>query len=116
MDLFNFNIYLRIITSSEDSNQFLIYLDDSGEIPKISISKDKSIEHQIHEKLSSIFYDNDLYLLHSSKNISSIVNNGDTIDITYNFLSTSTASKTGSFVYFNKLSIELYRLANNHGI
>lgn len=116
MDLFNFNIYLRIITSSEDSDKFLIYLDDSGDIPKITVSKEKSIDQQIHEKLSNIFYDNDLYLLHSSKTISSIVNNGNSIDITYNFLSTSTASKTGSFVYFNRLSMELYRLANNHGI
>lgn len=117
MDTFVVNIHLRIITVSDsDDGKILVFLDDNGDIPKIQLSSSSSIDYQIEDRLRNLFYENDLYTILSTKQISSISNGDQNLDIFYNFLSTSTASKTGSFVYFNKYSIELHRLANNHGI
>lgn len=117
MDTFVINIYFRIITVSDsDDGKILVFLDDNSDIPKIQLSSYSNIDYQIEDKLKNLFYENDLYTILSTKQISSINNDDKNLDIYYNFLSTSTASKTGSFVYFNKYSIELHRLANNHGI
>lgn len=117
MDTFLVNIYLRIITVSDnDDGKILVFLDDDGEIPKIQLSYNSNIDSQIEDKLRNLFYENDLYTILSTKQISTITNNQNNLDLIYNFLSSSTASKIGSFVYFNKYSIELHRLANNHGI
>lgn len=116
MENFLVNIYLRIITVSDDSGKILVFLDDNSEIPKIQLLSSSNIDYQIENKLRSLFYDNDLYTILSTKQISTITNHENSLDIVYNFLSTSTASKLGSFTYFNKYSIELHRLANNYGI
>lgn len=114
MENFIVHIYLRIVTPSEEDGKILIFLDETGEIPKILLSKDKVLDAQIVEKLSDYFYENDLYLIYSTKQISTINNSESTLNIFYNFITTNTISKKGSFIYFNKNSIELYRLINNN--
>lgn len=113
---FKVNIHLRIITPAENAGELLIFLDESGQIPRINLVKEKSIDDQITEKIYAFFYENDLYTILSTKQISSISNSEDSLDIFYNFLSSSTESKIGSFVYYNQRSMELYRLANNHSV
>jgi hypothetical protein len=116
MDLFEVNITLRIITPSEQRSELMIFVDDNGDFPKIKVRSNRRIDDHIIEKLNELFYENDLYTILSTKQISSIESSSNSIDIFYNFLSTSTESKTGSFVYYNQRSIELFRLANNHSL
>ena len=107
----NVNIYLRIVTQ-EETNQFLIFLDEKGDMPKFSLSRDIPINRQIFDKLSE-YHLQDVNMLFSTKQVSSISNNSDILDIFYNFIATSTRSKTGSFVKYNQQSLELHRLMNN---
>ena len=113
METFAVNLHLRIITTSDDA-KLLILLDDNGEIPKIALSKSSAIDSQILDKLKELLYENDIYNLFSTKQVSSINNSIDTVDIFYNFFSISDKPKSGSFVLFNKNSIELYRMVHNH--
>lgn len=115
--MFNVNLILRIITPSEvESGELLVFLDDDGNIPKIEVEKDLNIDSIINSKLDEWFYINDLYTIKSTKQISYIENKEETINIYYNFLSTSTTSKVGSYVIFNERSIELFRMINNKSI
>jgi hypothetical protein len=110
-DQFNINIHLRIVTP-EETNQFLVFLDEKGEIPKFSLLKNEPLDRQIFDKLAEYLIQ-DIYILFITKQIASISNNRDTIDIVYNFISTSTRVKSGSFVKFNQQSLELYRFMNS---
>jgi hypothetical protein len=114
MELFGVNIYLRIITTSDEEGQLLILLDDSGNIPKISLTKNCNIEETLLKKLSELVYENEMYIITSTKQISSINVNKDTVEIYYNFITSSTTSKSGVFSHFDKKSIELHRLIHNH--
>lgn len=107
----NIDIYLRIV-AQEGTNQFLIFLDEKGDVPKFSLSKDSPINRQIFDKLSEYFLQ-DVDILFFTKQVASISNSGDTVDIVYNFISTSTRSKSGCFVKYNQHSLELHRLMNN---
>lgn len=112
MDTFNVLAHLRIITPSDSGDgSFLILLDDSGEIPNFPLSNDLDLDFQIIDKLSNILYDNDLQTVFTTKTISYIEKNNDTLNIFYNFISTNTYSKTGSFVSFNKRSMQLHKLS-----
>ena len=115
--MFNVNLILRIITPSEvESGELLVFLDDDGNIPKIEVERDLNIDSIISSKLNEWFYVNDLYTIESTKQISYIENKEETINIYYNFLSTSTTSKVGSYVIFNERNIELFRMINNKSI
>lgn len=115
MSSFKVDIFIRIITSSSsDDSGFLVLLDDDGEFPSFAMSNQMSLDQQISEKLNSYIYDNDINIVLSTKMISSIENKNDILEIWYTFLSSNTYSKKGSFVSFNKNSIELYRLANSN--
>ncbi len=117
MECFSVNIYLRIITTSEEDGKILVFLDETGEFPKISLASNTHLDTQIREKLFEYFYDNDIFLINSTKQVSTITNNSNNnLDIVYNFITSNTASKKGSFIYFNKNSIELYRMINNNKI
>jgi hypothetical protein len=116
MELFGVNLYLRIITTSEEEGKLLILLDDEGNIPKISLTKNSKIEDHIIKKLSELVYESDMYVITSTKQFSNINISSETVDIYFNFLSSSTISKSGAFSRFDKNSMELYRLINNRSI
>ena len=78
MEKFVVNIYLRIITISDnDDNKILVFLDENSEIPKIQLSSNSNIDLQIEDKLKSLFYDNDLYTIISTKQFSEINTNNN---------------------------------------
>lgn len=114
MNLFEVKVILRIITTAEDNGNILIFLDENGNLPSFTLSSDLHINAQIYSLIQLYFYESDIYSLINNKQISSIDNNKDKIDIVYNILSQSDTTKKGSFVRFNKQSIELYRLMNNN--
>ena len=116
MELFGINISFRIITPSSEDGKLLVLLDDNGSFPQLLLGKEPCIEEQIYQKLSEIFYTSDLNIVYQTKQISSIINEDSIITILYTFISPSTASKTGSFVNFDKNSLELYRLVNNKSL
>lgn len=111
---FEIEVTLRIITTSEDSGALLILLDTNGNLPSFSLSDKSALDMQIFYTLQTYFYENDLYPLLANKSISYVSNAQNKLNITYNMISTSSVVKTGSFVKFNKQSIELYRIINNH--
>jgi len=115
--MFSIEINLRVITPSEsNSGCFLIFLDDQGNLPKINLETNNDIDKEIEKKLDCFFYQNDIYPLLLTKQFSSIENKNGKVDVFYNFITTTTASKTGSFVLFDKNSIELFRMSNNKSI
>lgn len=114
MNCFEVGVTLRIVTTSEDGGALLILLDKDGNPPSFSLSDKSSLDMQIFYTLQEYFYENDLYSLIGNKSISHISNDNNKVNITYNIISTSSIVKTGSFVKFNKQSIELYRIINNH--
>jgi len=109
------NLVIRILANKEDSDDFLIYVDEFGNFPTIELKDNDDIDLVIHNNLSKYFYtciDNIII----SKTISSVKINKDTLSIFYNFFSYNTPSlKSGSFIDFNKQSINLYRFAKNKG-
>lgn len=113
MELFNINLSFRIITPSEEDGKLLVLIDEDGNFPSILLGKEPCIEEQIYQRLSELLYENDLDTANSTRQVSSIFNEGNVLTILYTLISPSTASKTGSFVNFDKNSLELYRLVNN---
>lgn len=113
MELFNINLLFRIITPSDEDGKLLVLIDDDGDFPSILLGREPCIEEQIHQRLSEFLYENDLEIVKSTRQVSNIFNDGDILTIMYTFISPSTASKSGSFVNFDKNSLELYRLVNN---
>lgn len=114
MDNFSVNILTRIICLDEESkNGFSILLDDSGKIPNFNLVKDENLDNQIMAFVSKFIYENDLHFILSTKTVSSIINDGDNLNISYNLISNNKIAKSGKFVKFDKNSIELYRLANS---
>lgn len=107
----NIDIYLRIITQ-EKTNEFLIFLDEKGDLPKFSLSKDSPINRQIFNKLSEYFLQ-EIDILFFTKQVASISNIDNTLSIVYHFISTSAQSKSGCFVKYNQNSLELHRLINH---
>lgn len=115
MNLFDVYITIRIITPSEsDYAKLLVLVYDDGSFPNIHLYNNENIEDKVLQELSNIFYPNDLHTVLLSKNISSVTSMGNKLEITYNFIAHSTVSKIGSFIPFDKNSIELYRMAKNH--
>jgi len=115
--MFTVELILRIITPSEvDNGGLLIFLDDNCQIPKIQLKNKDSIDNLIDNKIRDFFYENDVYSLLTTKQVASIENTEDVVNIYYNMLSTSTSSKIGSFVMFNERNIELLRMVNNKTI
>lgn len=115
MNLFEVYATIRIITPSEsDYAKLLVLVYDDGSFPSVHLSNNQNIEDRILQELSNIFYPNDLNTILLSKNISSINSTGNKLEIIYNFIAHSTVSKIGSFIPFDKNSIELYRMAKNH--
>lgn len=113
MELFNINLSFRIITPSDEDGKLLVLIDDDGGFPSILLAKEPCIEEQIYQRLSEFLYENDLDIVNSTRQVSSIFNDGNIVTILYTFISPSTASKIGSFINFDKNSLELYRLVNN---
>lgn len=118
MQDFKVKIYLRIITTSEEEGKLLILLEDNCEIPYFILEDKSTFDEQLTSKLNDLFYENDMYLIHGTKQVSNIEIDKDDkcLNIYFNFISSSTASKSGSFVIFDKKSIELHRLINNRSI
>lgn len=118
MQDFKVKIYLRIITTSKEEGKLLILLEENGESPYFILEDNSTLDEQLTNKLNSLFYENDMYLINGTKQVSNIEidKNDQCLDIYFNFISPSTASKSGSFVIFDKKSMELYRLINNRGI
>lgn len=115
--MFEVNLILRIITPCENNpGELLVFLDEDGNIPTIKLLKQQSVEEVINKKLESFFYTNDLYTVKSTKQISYMETSGNKLNIYYNFMTTSTSSKLGSFVIFNEKSIEIFRMINNRSI
>jgi len=113
----SFDVYatIRIITPSDsDYGKLLVFVYDDGSFPEIQLFHNENIEDKILQNLSQIFYPSDLNIILSSRQISSISSYGNKLEIFYNFVAHSTMSKIGSFIPFDKNSIELYRLAQNH--
>jgi hypothetical protein len=112
-NLFEVNIYLRIVSPSEkDPGKFLILLDSNGEIPKLSVCSKIPINQQIRDLLSNYFHSpSQMDMVYQTKNLSDIQVNDNCFDLMFNFISPYTNTKSGTFVNFNKNSIELYRLA-----
>lgn len=113
METFNVILSLRIITPSNEDGKLLILLDDDGEFPSVFLGREPCIEEQLYQKLNELLYESDMELTYSTKQVSSIINEGEILTVIYHFISPSTASKSGSFVNFDKNSLELYRLINN---
>lgn len=118
MQLFKIKIHLRIITTSEEEGKLLILLDENGESPCFMLEDNRTLDEQLVDNLNSLFYENDMYIIHGTKQVSNIEIDKDeqSLSIYFNFISPSTASKSGSFAIFDKKSIELHRLMNNRGI
>lgn len=112
MQKFNVILSFRIITPSNEDGKLLVLVNDDGEFPSVFLGREPCIEEHIYQKLNELLYESDM-LTYSTKQVSSIINEGETLTIIYNFISPSTASKSGSFVNFDKNSLELYRLINN---
>lgn len=108
----NVIVYLRIITPSESGDgTFLILLDDDGEIPCFPLMSNSNIEFSIVQQLRKFLYENDISAILTTQTISHVQKIKDTLNIFYNFISTNTYSKGGSFVSFNQRSIELHKLS-----
>ena len=116
MELSIVNLSFRIITPSEEDGKLLVLIDDDGEFPSVFLGRSPSIEEHIYQRLSEFIYETDLETVYHTKQVSSIDNNNDMVTIMYTFISPSTASKMGSFVNFDKNSIELYRMVNNKSL
>jgi len=116
MELFNISIDIRVVTPSNEDGKLLVLVDELGSFPQFFLSKEIDIEDQIYKKLNEIFYESDLQVIIQTKQISSINNKDNVLTILHTFISPSTASKIGSFVNFDKNSLELYRLVNNKSL
>ena len=116
MELFNISIDIRVVTPSNEDCKLLVFVDELGSFPQFFLSKETDIEDQMYKKLSEIFYESDLQVILQTKQISSINNEDNVLTILHTFISPSTASKVGSFINFDKNSLELYRLVNNKSL
>lgn len=113
MELFSVNLSFRVITPSENDGKLLVLIDDDGNFPSVMLGKEPCIEEQVYQRLNEFLYECDMEIAYSTRQVSSIMNDGNIVTILYTFISTSTASKMGSFINFDKNSIELYRMVNN---
>lgn len=107
----NVEVYLRIITSSDQRNGILVFLGDDGELPFFNLSLD-NLDFQIESILNSFFYPSDVEALLMSKQISHAETDRSKqcLKLFYNFIALNTNSKQGSFIYYDKKNIELFRL------
>lgn len=111
MNLFEVKVSIRVVSPSESEvGKFLVLVDEDGNFPEFTLSSSSNIESQVYDFMNSIFYGSDLDLILSTKTISSIVNNENSVHVLYNFITYSTSSKLGSFVLFNKQSLELCKI------
>tara|TARA_R100000005_G_C4989663_1_gene197288 strand:+ start:1308 stop:1658 length:351 start_codon:yes stop_codon:yes gene_type:complete len=114
MNELSVKILTRIICLDEESkNGFSVLLDDTGEIPRFNLVKDKDVNSQLVEFVSNFIHENHLHITLATKTVSSIEIEDDSLNISYNLISNNKITKSGKFVKFDKNSIELYRLANN---
>lgn len=112
------NIYIKayVLLFDDDKMQFKIYLDDSGDIPRIKLCEEMSIEEHLLIQFRDYFYNVDDGILHSAK-IAKVSKDESGVDIFYNFYCyTNLACKVGKFVQFDKKSMDLYRLSKNKGV
>lgn len=118
MQLFKIKIHLRIITTSEEEGKLLILLEENGESPYFILDNNSTLDEQLSDKLNSLFYANDMYIINGTRQISNIDIDKEEqyLNIYFNFISPSTTSKSGSFAIFDKKGLELHRLINNRGI
>jgi hypothetical protein len=114
MDNFSVNILTRIVCLDEESkNGFSVLLDENGEIPNFNLVKEGNLDNQVLTFLSNFIHEDHLRFILSTKTVSSIINDGDNLNISYNLISSNKITKSGKFVKFDKNNIELYRLANS---
>lgn len=112
MQDFKVKVIITIIATSEGKD-FLILLDENGYPPSLYIQKTTDFENQLYQKLSEYFDAESLYSIKSTQNIAEIKIEDNELTIYLNFISIFTRAKKGSFIRYNKNSIELHRLVNS---
>lgn len=117
MQNFLIKVVLKIVTMPDDErNKFLVLLDEDGNFPSLYLSHDQNIDDEILKCLRDFLYENEIFVVSSTKKITDLNIKNNELHIFYQFISLSTFSKKGAYTVFDKRSIELYKLSKDTSI
>lgn len=111
-------LILRILSHDEkaagDESPFLVFVQKDSDFPSVKVEHPCNFEALLRSELDRHIYNVDVAL--STKSFSTIKVTEERTEIYFNIFTNSTGCKdTGSFVKFNKRSMELYRFSNMQG-
>ena len=111
-------LILRILSHDEkaagDESPFLVFVQKDSDFPSVKVEHPCNFETLLRSELDRHIYNVDVAL--STKSFSTIKTTEERTEIYFNFFTSSMGCKdTGSFVKFNKKSMDLYRFSNMQG-
>lgn len=108
-------LVLRILSHNGwDEGSFLIFMQKDGDLPSVKVEHPCNFEALLRSELDRHIYNVDETL--ALKSFSTIKTTKERTEIYFNLFTNSTRCKdTGSFVKFNKKSMDLYRFSNMQG-
>ena len=111
-------LVLRILSHDEKTptgeSPFLVFVQKNSDFPSVKVEHPCKFETLLRSELDRHFYNVDVAL--STRNFSTIKTTEERTEIYFNIFTDSTSCKdTGSFVKFNKKSMDLYRFSNMQG-